>query len=211
MTSRVPFTVPCTVRVSLAMIVRLTLALIALQAAFVVATDPIAPHLLIVVESGAEAVVSLKGYDLDGDTLVASVDTISLGNGKLYQLSKVYSSYGYEPKQGASLTGGTVVTGSKNRVYYRRPSTDVAPVGAWGGLTYTVSDSTSTSLPGMVTPKSSRPSDLFDSEEMPPFTAPLGPIPGIIIHTYLAHRSLWCLPRAFSSEVTSREARRAGQ
>ena len=97
------------------MIARLTLALIALQAAFVVATDPIAPHLLIVVESGAEAVVSLKGYDLDGDTLVASVDTISLGSGKLYQLSKVYSSYGYEPKQGASLTGGTVVTGSKNR------------------------------------------------------------------------------------------------
>jgi hypothetical protein len=71
---------------------------------------------------------------------------------------QVFSDYGYEPKKGAAVKAGAQVTGSKgNRVYYKRPAADVAPVGAWGVMTYTVADLSpsnevmSTSYPGMVT------------------------------------------------------------
>jgi hypothetical protein len=37
----------------------------------------------------------------------------------------VYSSYGYEPKAGEKVTAAdTIVTGSNNRIYYKRPSPD---------------------------------------------------------------------------------------
>jgi len=55
------------------------------------------------------------------------------GTGSLYQLSQVFSAYGYDPKNGAlippsaTVNGLSVnVTGSQNRVYYARPSYDVA-------------------------------------------------------------------------------------
>jgi len=71
---------------------------------------------------------------------------------------QVFSDYGYEPKKGVAVVAGQDATGSKgNRVYYKRPQADSAPVGAWGVLEYTVSDLSpsnavmSESLTGMVT------------------------------------------------------------
>jgi len=115
-----------------------------------VAEAPLAPHQLVVVEAGGDAVVTLKGYDLDGDALLAKLKTVA-ASGSTYQLSKVFSDYGYEPKQGSAMHSGESVTGSKNRVYYKRPPVDTKKVGAWGEFTYTVSDGSSTSEPGMVT------------------------------------------------------------
>jgi hypothetical protein len=43
--------------------------------------------------------------------------------GSLLQLSQVFSTYGYEPKGGLSITSNnTFVTGSGNRLYYVPPS-----------------------------------------------------------------------------------------
>lgn len=51
----------------------------------------------------------------------------------LRQLSKVYSEYGYAPAVGELISGGNVeVTGSKNRVVYKRPVSDAEPRGRWG-------------------------------------------------------------------------------
>jgi hypothetical protein len=48
------------------------------------------------------------------------------GNGALYQLSQVYSNYGYEPKNGPLIPNNqkTLVTGSQHRIYYTRPKPD---------------------------------------------------------------------------------------
>lgn len=138
------------------------------------AHGPVALHQLVVVPPGGDAIVTLRGYDLDGDPLKATVRALPSssggggggssafsGGGTVTQLSQVYSEYGYEPKKGALLTesghGGTDVTGSKNRVYYSRPAADSAPYGAYGVMTYTVSDLSdanrvkSTSAEGRVT------------------------------------------------------------
>lgn len=49
------------------------------------------------------------------------------------QLSKVYSDYGYDPAAGEVIDGGNVqVTGSGNRVVYKRPAADAEPTGRWG-------------------------------------------------------------------------------
>lgn len=50
------------------------------------------------------------------------------------QLSKVYSDYGYDPAAGEVIAGsGNVqVTGSGNRVVYKRPAADAEPAGRWG-------------------------------------------------------------------------------
>jgi hypothetical protein len=78
----------------------------------------------VVVEPSGDAVIRLKGYDLDGDQLSFSVTALP-SSGSLYQLSQVFSSYGYEPKNGKIISATpAVVTGSNNRVYYKRPSPD---------------------------------------------------------------------------------------
>lgn len=49
------------------------------------------------------------------------------------QLSKVYSEYGYDPAAGEAISGRDVqVTGSGNRVVYKRPAADAEPRGRWG-------------------------------------------------------------------------------
>ena len=49
------------------------------------------------------------------------------------QLSKVYSEYGYDPAAGEVISGSDVeVTGSGNRVVYKRPAADAEPRGRWG-------------------------------------------------------------------------------
>jgi hypothetical protein len=73
-------------------------------------------------------------------------------SGSLCQLSQVFSSYGYEPKDGKIITSvPAVVTGSKSRVYYKRPSTDVASNQKWGTFTYAVSDGKVTSFSASIT------------------------------------------------------------
>lgn len=70
---------------------------------------------------------------------------------------QVFSDYGYEPKQGSLARTGKEVTGSGNRIYYKRPTADGAPVGAYGVMGYRVMDLTaantvkSTSHEGLVT------------------------------------------------------------
>lgn len=49
------------------------------------------------------------------------------------QLSRVYSEHGYDPAAGEVIGGGGIgVTGSGNRVVYRRPPADTEPRGPWG-------------------------------------------------------------------------------
>lgn len=48
-------------------------------------------------------------------------------SGSIFQLSQVFSSYGYEPKGGSQIvSSNTNVTGSNNRIYYKRPTPDLA-------------------------------------------------------------------------------------
>ena len=69
--------------------------------------------------------------------------------GKLYQLSDVYSKYGYDPKEGAEITAvNTLVTDSKMRVLYVRPTPDRELSGDFARFKYTVNDGTATSSAG---------------------------------------------------------------
>ncbi len=48
----------------------------------------------------------------------------------MYQLSQVFSAYGYEPKAGTIINSPNInVTGSNNRIYYKRPFPDNTPYG----------------------------------------------------------------------------------
>mmetsp|Transcript_3880 Transcript_3880/g.6635 ORF Transcript_3880/g.6635 Transcript_3880/m.6635 type:complete len:361 (-) Transcript_3880:146-1228(-) len=116
-----------------------------------IASAPIAPHQLVQVDPGSEVVITLAGYDLDGDSLTVSIESLP-SSGRLYQLSQVYSTHGYDPKQGTAITSsGTQVTGSKNRIVYSRPSVDSVKYEKWDTFTYTVFDGTTTSAEGTVT------------------------------------------------------------
>ena len=72
--------------------------------------------------------------------------------GTLYQLSQVFSDYGYEPKRGVPLTTPGVVLGSKNRLLYVPPPFTNAPDGSVRdhGLYY---DETVTLSRGVVRPQ----------------------------------------------------------
>jgi len=113
---------------------------------------PVSFHDIVVVEPSGEAVIRLKGYDLDGDKLKYHI-TSSPNSGKLTQLSQVYSNYGYEPKAGTVIQGSdsTQVTGSQNRVYYKRFAPDAATNQLWTSFTYRVADPKSTSYDGTIT------------------------------------------------------------
>lgn len=117
------------------------------------ATAPIAPHLVYTVPKGSEVVIRLTGYDEDGDRLTARVTALP-ESGSVWQLSQVFSDYGYAPKRGASITtvagAGVTVTGSRNRIVYTPPPNTNAPTGRWARFAYTVSDGTTTSEPGLV-------------------------------------------------------------
>lgn len=101
--------------------------------------DPIAKHQLVVVPAGGNHVIQLTFYDpattRQQFQIVSTPET-----GTLYQLSQVFSNYGYEPKAGTKIFNATsaAVTGSKNRVYYSRPSPDTAGVNKWGSFDFKV-------------------------------------------------------------------------
>jgi len=87
--------------------------------------DPLALHQLIEVKVGGEEVISLSGYDLNGDETFATIHSLPT-TGKLYQLSYVYNKHGYEPKRGEEIRYvPATITGSNNRIVYARPRFDV--------------------------------------------------------------------------------------
>lgn len=93
---------------------------------------------------GGDDTIRLMGKDLDGDALTYTVLSLP-ATGKLYQLSAVYSSHGYEPKAGVQITaGGTDVTDPLGRVVYVRPSVDRELEGEWGRFTYQAKSSSAT-------------------------------------------------------------------
>lgn len=109
-----------------------------------------ANHLTVIVPKGSEVLIKLTGYDPDGDKLTAKVITTP-DSGALYQLSQVFSDYGYAPKQGDRIsTGMTTVTGSKNRILYAPPSNTNPPTGKWSWFQYKVYDGTTWSEAGIV-------------------------------------------------------------
>jgi len=127
------------------------LFLLALIAAAAANTSPLAPHFYVTVPKATEVLIQLSGYDVDGDNLTVRITSLP-ETGTLHQLTQVFSDYGYEPKRGSQITGGTVVTGSKNRLVYARPKNDQDVQGKWGTFTYTVTDPTGAiSSAGVVT------------------------------------------------------------
>lgn len=122
-----------------------------LATSVVAADQPIALHQLVEVGVAGDAVIRLTGYDYDGDQLTYTIIEPPK-SGKLYQLSQVFSSYGYNPKAGVQIiSSDTVVTGSNDRVYYKRPSPDAASNGKWDTFTFIVHDGRTKSLVATVT------------------------------------------------------------
>ena len=59
------------------------------------AVDPIAPHVLVVVPPGQDAVVRLTGHDLDGDKLKAHVASVPASGAKSRSGSSVVTTVAY--------------------------------------------------------------------------------------------------------------------
>mmetsp|Transcript_23772 Transcript_23772/g.34033 ORF Transcript_23772/g.34033 Transcript_23772/m.34033 type:complete len:387 (+) Transcript_23772:25-1185(+) len=113
---------------------------------------PIALHQLIIVDAAGYALIRLKSYSRISPNMVYSINSLP-NSGTLFQLSQVFSSYGYEPKTGSKISQvSTIVTGSDNRFIYSRPSPDQAGIDKWDVVSFTVSgpDGVS-SLPGSLT------------------------------------------------------------
>ncbi|GMI32407.1 hypothetical protein TrCOL_g8022 [Triparma columacea] len=104
---------------------------------------PLSLHTVAEVAVGGNVVIPLLGYDTDiGHSLTATITSLPT-TGKVYQLSDVYSKYGYDPKVGTEITSvNTVVTDSKMRVLYVRPTPDRELSGDFARFEYTVSDGT---------------------------------------------------------------------
>jgi len=91
---------------------------------------------------GGEEVISLLGYDLDGDKTSATVTSLP-SSGRLYHLSYVFNKHGYEPKKGKPiLTVPTQITSTQSRVLYLRPPspTDREILQNWDRFQYTVAE-----------------------------------------------------------------------
>jgi hypothetical protein len=86
---------------------------------------PIAMHQLVIVEPGGNAVVRLTSYDMSGNVLNYTLAALPTSGAKIFQLSQVFSTYGYNPVAGQLIVASeTVITGSLNRFYYERPVVD---------------------------------------------------------------------------------------
>lgn len=113
---------------------------------------PIALHQLVVVNTAGNTLIRLKSFS-EGSSrnLIYSVESVP-DSGSLYQLSQVFSDYGYEPKAGSLISSSNVVvSGSNNRVYYVRPSPDSSTTGKWTEFTFHVKSGSITSYPGTIT------------------------------------------------------------
>ncbi|ETK71250.1 hypothetical protein L917_21189 [Phytophthora nicotianae] len=112
----------------------------------------IARNLVYHVDTGAEQVLYLKGFNYDGAKLSYTITSLPL-NGEIYQLSQIYSEYGYEPKRAASpiATVPTTVTGSNNRiVFLRTPFGGPRRDNKYAEFRYTVTDGVAVSNEGIV-------------------------------------------------------------
>jgi len=110
-------------------------------------------------------------------------------SGSLFQLSQVYSTYGYEPKAGKAINLGNVtVSGSNNRVYYARPSPDSEGTKYWSTFTYTAINA-------------------LTGEESFPATVTLVPLSGTLMtSTFLLSNENWTISgNKFSSSFASFE------
>jgi len=113
---------------------------------------PYALHQLVVVDTAGDAVIRLHGYDVSmASNKMTYTVTGAPSDGSLYQLSSVFSQYGYDPKAGTAITSSAVVTGSSTRVYYKRPSPDASGMNKWDTFTFTASDGSEDSTAGTVT------------------------------------------------------------
>lgn len=114
---------------------------------------PIAQHQLVVVQPAGNSLIQLTFFDAFTTKFQYTV-LAPPSSGTLYQLSQVFSQYGYNPVNGASFSqNNTIVTGSKNRVYYKRPAFDSASNQKWATFDFTVSNPTlaQISYPGTIT------------------------------------------------------------
>lgn len=110
-------------------------------------------HQLVTVAPGGALLIRLAGYDPStaGTKLQYKVQGTPQ-TGSLFQLSQVYSAYGYNPIAGSHITkAGTVVVGSNNRVYYKRPTPDAADNQLWDKFTFTANDGGADSFNATVT------------------------------------------------------------
>ena len=128
-----------------------TIPLLFIYLSVVYATAPIAQHQIFHAGPNSELVIKLRGYDADGDVLTATISPGDTNAGKLYQLSQVYSDYGYEPKTGDEMSSNSIVTGSNNRIVFAPTRDTPQPRNApWRQFTYTVNDGSTTSNVGIV-------------------------------------------------------------
>lgn len=112
-------------------------------------------RVVVVPSQGEDVVIPLDGIDGDGDSLTAYLfHAPAEAVGSVFQLSQVFSSYGYPPASGTQLAGlslskAVIVTGSLNRVVFRASTMLTEPAGHYGFLTHAVSDGTVNSAPGL--------------------------------------------------------------
>lgn len=117
-------------------------------------SPPLALHQLVEVESNGEVVLKLHGLDFEGDDTVTTITSLPK-SGALYQLSHIFSNHGYEPKSGVLIsTVPTKVTGSKNRIVYKRDSCTTTRGGGqkdeWGRFNYKTADNEGESKEGTI-------------------------------------------------------------
>ena len=129
---------------------RVLFLLLALSPIYVSLAVPFAFHQLIVMNSSLSGyIVRLKGGDKIGSKLTTFIRQLPK-YGTLFQLSQVYSLYGYHPVSGVPITHNhTLVTGSLHRVYYV-PNTRLFCRFCSDVFSFIVTDGSSQSFPGNV-------------------------------------------------------------
>jgi len=122
------------------------------------------PHILTYAISHSHPTLSLthtqrepSSHTLSPTELTFTIKSLP-ADGDLYQLSSVYSKYGYAPKLGSKIvTVGAVVTGSDHRLIYRRRSPDAAALSAWATFSFDVHNGDTTRCVPLHTLKSCPP------------------------------------------------------
>jgi hypothetical protein len=137
--------------------VQVTIASVSVSSQRVVANERPLPRnrVVVVSRSRLDTVLELDGIDLDGQPLTTFVFAQpSATSGRLFQLSQVFSDFGYEPIAGVELTGlspsnASLVTGSRSRVAFKAERDTPEPDGAYGFVTHLVGDGITYSVPGL--------------------------------------------------------------
>ncbi len=118
---------------------------------------PIAYHQLYIVNASSYTIVKARAFDNNNniDNNMRYMLQTAPASGKVLQLSKVFSDYGYEPVFGSELPAGrgaeSEVKGSGQRFIYRRPALDVARNRKWDSVKIRVFDGVSTSVDSIYT------------------------------------------------------------